>query len=53
MAAKRRPAATWLEIADTVEAAAAAMVAGRGKRGLRLTAGLRVMVAVHVFLGLT
>jgi hypothetical protein len=41
MAAKRCPAATWLEIADTVEAAAAeaaAMVAGRGRRrgvGLR------------------
>ena len=35
MAAKRCPAATWLEIADTVEAgaaAAAAMVAGRGRR---------------------
>lgn len=35
-AAKRRPAATWAEIADTVaaevEAAAAAMVAGRRRK---------------------
>ena len=38
MAAKRFPAATWWEIADTVEAgagaAAAAMVAASGRRGL-------------------
>lgn len=38
MAAKRRPAARWLEIADTVEAAAdgAAMLAGRQRMGLLL-----------------
>jgi hypothetical protein len=43
MAAKRCPAATWLEIADTVEAAAdaAAMLAGRQRMGL----ALRVMGA--------
>ena len=34
MAAKRWLAATWAEIVDTVEAAAAtAMMAGRGRRG--------------------